>query len=226
MRTDYPLHDKSYKHKKTTGHSGWDTQEGAAETLKVIEEQYSCAKMPESGTLLEIGCGAGENSVWFAKQGYTVSGMDIAPTAIEWAEERATAEDLVIDFRTGNVLTLEGYAEGSFDIVHDGHCLHCIIGEQDRTAVLSSVKRVLKPGGVLYVGTMSGEWVPILGGEFDQATRCLVVKDIATRYIGLPEDIRREIINAGFVIEYESFIPYEKDETGVFGELIIKAIKE
>ena len=38
---------------------------------------------------LELGCGTGTNSVWLAQQGFEVTGIDLAPLAVEQAEQRA-----------------------------------------------------------------------------------------------------------------------------------------
>jgi len=223
MEKNYPLHEQAYKKNKETGRSGWDTAEGAAQTLKDIAHHYAKADMPIYGSLLDLGCGAGENSVWFAQQGYTVSGIDIAPTAIAWAQERAEKANVTVNFRVGSVLTLDSFADERFDIVHDGHCLHCIIGSDDRSAVLAAVKRVLKPDGVFFVGSMAGGYHPVMGETYDANKRCLVVRDIITRYIGTPEDIISEVTAAGFTVRYQTFVPFDTEPDTVFGELFLVA---
>jgi ubiquinone/menaquinone biosynthesis C-methylase UbiE len=102
------------------------------------------------------------------------------------------------------VLYLCDFPDNHFDYILDGHCLHCIIGN-DRKKLLSETLRVLKPGGIFFSETMCGEvkaeeWRK----RFDESTRCLMIKDVAERYIGLPEDIVEEFKSAGFeLISYE-----------------------
>lgn len=46
------------------------------------------------GTALDAGCGAGAEAIWLASQGWTVTGADISPAALAFAEERAAAAGL------------------------------------------------------------------------------------------------------------------------------------
>lgn len=105
--------------------------------------------LPKTGKVLEIGCGAGDVSLLFAERGFQVSGIDISATAIEWAKEKASNARLKANFEVGDVTNLGRWEDGTFDIVVDGHCLHCIIGD-DRSEVLKETYRVLKPNGIFY----------------------------------------------------------------------------
>lgn len=61
---------------------------------------------------------------------------------------------------------------------------------------------MLKPGGVVYLNTMCGEVRnPALRKNFDPVSRCLMYRGkLATRYIGVAEDIVAEVRQAGFHI--------------------------
>ena len=197
MKTDYAAHDDLYKRLIAEGRSGWSTAEHIQQKVDECLEKYA----PKTGRLLELGCGDGEFSLRLAKKGFDIYGVDISPTAISWAREKAQKYNLKAEFNVGDVLNLKGYADDFFDFVLDGSCLHCIIGK-DREQCLKSVYRVLKPGGFFHVRTMCGE---IQDEEtrktFDPVSRCLIRQgDIAYRYIGLAEDILDEIRTAGFNI--------------------------
>jgi ubiquinone/menaquinone biosynthesis C-methylase UbiE len=69
--------------------------------------------------------------------------MDISPTAIQWAIEKAGQRGLVARFQEGDVRDLSRYASDTFEVVLDGHCFHCIIGD-DRAHFMSEAFRVLK----------------------------------------------------------------------------------
>ncbi len=215
MKTDYFGHDAAYKKRRASKQAGWNTEEGYEKSFAYIERTLQADHVPKTGKLLEMGCGAGNISLRLADRGYEVHGLDIAPTAIEWAQEQARERKLEIDFRVGDVLDLKDYADESFDFVLDGHCLHCIIGD-DRKLFLASAFRVLKPQGFFHVRTMCGQAIAKdLQENFDVKSRCLILGGIATRYIGLPEDILDEIRAAGFEIvhrEWEEEPPLDEDE--------------
>jgi ubiquinone/menaquinone biosynthesis C-methylase UbiE len=225
MKTHYVGHDEAYKKRRARGQAGWDTAEGYEESLAILERSLQAKYVPKSGKLLELGCGAGNIALWPAKKGYAMYGVDIAPTAIEWAREKAKKHHLQMDFRVGSVLDLKEYPDDFFDFVLNGHCFHCIIGE-DRKLFLTSAFRVLKPKGFFHIRTMCGDVTnEDMQKAFDPKSRCLIHKGIAMRYIGLPEDILDEIREAGFHIlhwEWEKEPPIgENDQL----TLLVDALK-
>lgn len=204
MKTFYEGHDRKYREYRAQGKPGWDVSEtGYADFKSKVDGVLKRGNAPLTGRLLELGCGAGNMTVWFAERGYETYGIDIAPTAIQWAQERAAAGNAWIQFRVGDVVQLSNYQDSHFDFVFDGHCLHCIIGE-DRTRLLGNIYRVLKPGGYAMFNTMCGPVFPEKLENYDPESRCTIHGDIATRYFGDPDDILTEIKTAGFeVIQYE-----------------------
>jgi SAM-dependent methyltransferase len=200
VKTCYSGHDKVYQRNKDGRLAGWDSTEAGYDTFKsIIGPVLELGNAPTSGRLLELGCGAGNMTIWLAERGYEAYGVDISHTAIAWAREKALEHGLRINFSVGDVLDLVEYTDGFFDFVFDGHCLHCIIGK-DRERMLTSVRRVLKPRGYFLVDTMCG---PVDASQlpgYDPASRCTVHGDIASRYLGMPDDILSELASAGFRI--------------------------
>lgn len=108
---------------------------------------------------------------------------------------------------TGDLVT---QIPGEYDVVLDGHCLHCIIGD-DRARMLANVHRALVPSASLFVSTMCGEiTIPALRACFDPGTRCQVVDGVSHRFIGDADEILDEIRAAGFEI-VRSTISRRKD---------------
>ena len=153
---------------------------------------------------------------------YKRQGIDIAPTAIAWAKDKAQAQALNPDFRIGNVLDLP-YPDDFFDLVVDGHCFHCIIGK-DRERFLSQALRVTRPGGLFLVMTMCGdphEKMVRGGWWFDPVSRCIVRDGLAGRYLGLPEDILKEISSSGLAIKSSEVT----EDSSLQGDLKVVATK-
>jgi len=179
--------------------------------------------VPQKGKFLELGCGPGNVTLWAAGKGYEAYGVDISPCAIEWAEEKARENNIKTHFRTGNVLDLKDYPDNFFDFILDGHCFHCIIGK-DRELFLKSAYRVLKKDGFFHIGTMCNE--PCFDDiSFDRVSRCTFSGDIASRYIGLPEDILMEIREAGFHILHSEIIYSRSGDNGQ-DELLVECVKK
>lgn len=94
--------------------------------------------------LLDIGCGTGWTSRFFARRGYDVLGIDICSDMIEGAEQINEHEQLPnLRFRVCDYETFE--RDGEFDIAVFYDALHHAVDEQ---AAMNMACRALKPGGV------------------------------------------------------------------------------
>jgi len=81
---------------------------------------------PAGGRALDIGCGAGTFSVYLAKHGFEVTGIELIPRAIELARAHARAADVDVTLVNADALAWE--APSPFDLVLDSGCLHSLIG--------------------------------------------------------------------------------------------------
>lgn len=94
--------------------------------------------------VLELGAGAGENSVYFALQGAEVTATDISPGMLEVVQRLAARHGVRVETRVANAMALE-FPDGSFDVVYAANTFHHV----DPAVALREVHRVLKPGGRL-----------------------------------------------------------------------------
>lgn len=214
LPVDYLMHDALYRRIRESGASGW----GSDDEVRFLLDQVLpwLPPIPPIASLLELGCGAGNLSLMLAHRGYNVTGVDIAPTAIEWAVARALSARVAASFTVGDVVTLGQFADAAFDAVVDGHCLHCIIGT-DRAQCLRAVYRVLRPGGNFVVATMCGEVIDDRLRElFDPHSSTVVIQGRPTRHIGPADDIVAEVASAGFDIVSVNVVsrrdPTEQDD--------------
>lgn len=201
-RTDYlNIHDNRYKRLRKQGKIGWNGDDALNvlnDTLSTIEIVITKYSIDTRSRLLELGCGNGCLTLELRKKGFDCYGIDISPTAIEWAKETAKENSRVINYNIGNVLKLP-YSDKFFDIIIDGHCLHCII-DDDRELFFNEAHRVLKPGGIFLIMTMCGEPAGNILQKFEYNSGNLIYNGIAGRYIGKPNDILNEIKLAEFNI--------------------------
>lgn len=199
-RTDYlGIHEKQYQKLRAEGKPGYTSEEDVREMLSFVEAALQKEERKPAGRLLELGCGDGCLTLPLARIGFETYGIDISPTAISWAKEKTQTQGLSIDFRIGDVL-VPPYPDDFFDLVVDGHCFHCIIGE-DRKNFLSQALRVTRPGGLFLVMTMCNEPPEAIRQWYDPLTRYQAHDGLAGRYFGLPEDILREITESGFQVK-------------------------
>jgi SAM-dependent methyltransferase len=119
---------------------------------------------PRSATrLLEIGCGAG-NNLWFAaREGFTVSGVDGSPSAVEFAKKRFADEGLKGDLRVADFIDLP-FKENSFDFVIDRAALTCS-GVSAAQKTVAEVRRVLAPGGKFFFNPYSDRHSSFASGK-------------------------------------------------------------
>ena len=67
----------------------------SAEPNEFVRDHFTA---PCTGNAIDLGCGEGRNSLWLAKQGYQVTGIDFSSIAIEKARATATRYGLEIQF--------------------------------------------------------------------------------------------------------------------------------
>ncbi len=204
MENNYQIHDLLYQDLRASGAEGWggtsysSRMNAWSNTIKELIEGNIFP--PPPSYLLEVGAGAGDISIMLAQQGYSVTGIEISQTAVNWAQQKANDLGLNIQFLNGNACDLKQLEDYSFDAVVDGNCLHCIIGN-DRQLLLSEVYRVLNKDGIFYVSTMIGDPKNIQSGsEFDFESRCLIQNGVPYRYMGNKNEILDELKKAGFEV--------------------------
>jgi 2-polyprenyl-3-methyl-5-hydroxy-6-metoxy-1,4-benzoquinol methylase len=150
MKPDYRVHDRQYQEARAQGWNGWGGDDRIAYEQRWVEFLFACEDVPTQGEVLELGCGEGHLSRLLAGKGYRVLGVDISPTAIQWAKEKTHGAGWEIDYLEMDLTQAGVLAGRAFDLIVDGNCLHCIL-QQDRKTFLANVYRLLKANGVFFV---------------------------------------------------------------------------
>jgi SAM-dependent methyltransferase len=135
---------------------------------------------PPPASVLDLGCGSGWTSLFFAQRGYAVTGVDIAQDMIDLAEaSRARLGLENARFRVGDYESAA--EEGRFDAVVFFDALH---HAEDPPAALAAAYRALKPGGRCVLsepgrGHAKAEWTREAVKRFGVTERELPPKWIA-----------------------------------------------
>jgi len=196
------LHEARYREIVEKGLKGWGGNQ-VPEREKYWTDYWAefvkDFKPPDKGEVLELGSGAGNISAIIARHGFNVTGIEISPTAVQIASKRNEKLENLRFFEM-NVTDLSRFEDKTFDIVFDGLCLHCIIGE-DRSLAFKEIHRVLKPGGFFMLNSICDEPKDKeIIKNYDSVMRCAFSDGAPYRYFGRKESLIGEIASHGFEI--------------------------
>jgi SAM-dependent methyltransferase len=139
-----------------TGTPPWDTGRPQAAFVALADAGAL------TGRVLDVGCGTGEHALLAAAHGATVTGVDLAPRAIEAARAKAADRALAVHFEVGDALHLDRLDE-QFDVVLDSGVFH-VFDDEDRPRYVASLAAVVRPGGRYHLLCFSertpGTWGP------------------------------------------------------------------
>jgi SAM-dependent methyltransferase len=102
-----------------------------------------------TGSILDAGCGTGENALFFAKRGHKVTGIDFLAEPINRAKQKALDRGLTATFLVMDALALKDFPE-VFDTVIDSGLFH-VFNDSDRRRYVEGLATVVKPGGRLFL---------------------------------------------------------------------------
>lgn len=103
-------------------------------------------------TVLDAGCGTGRNLLYFLRSGAQVYGVDQNPEAIAHLKKLASAFPHINPEENFSIAPVEQlpFENESFDLVVSSAVLHFAENQEHFEAMLSSMWRVLKPGGYFF----------------------------------------------------------------------------
>ena len=177
---------------------------------------------PPPATVLDIGGAAGAYALWLAEAGYAVHLVDPVQRLVEQAERRSAAyRRPLASCRVGDARAL-AFPDGSADIVLLLGPLYHLTESADRSRALGEARRVLRPGGRLFAAAIS-RWASALDGLSrdlfrDPRFAAIVEQDLrdgrhrntterldyfTTAYFHRPDELRAEVVEAGFMIDGE-----------------------
>lgn len=143
-------------------------------TVRYIEKYLT-----PSAKILDIGAGAGEYSIYFARKGYDVSAVELSENNINAFRKKITPSDK-IDLVQGNAVDLSKYGDNSFDIVLLFGPLYHLRNNIDKQKSILEAKRVCKVNGKIFFAFISNDMVILtefiyndkyfVNGDYDKQT--------------------------------------------------------
>lgn len=172
---------------------------------------------PKSGKVLDLGAGQGQDTRFFAEQGYQVVSTDISDSAIELnkakipptLKDKIVAEklDLTSDF---------SFSDESFDVVYAHLSLHYF--DKDTTIkIFDEIERVLKPGGIFAFLTNSTSDPEYKGGE-EIEQDFFKIDEISKRYFSV--ETARKFVSSFNISLLDNFGETYKDSAKDIHNLI------
>lgn len=141
---DQQLFEQMYQ-----GQAPWDTGRPQPAIIQLSEAGQI------RGSVLDVGCGTGENVLYLASRGHDCWGIDFVPVAIKRAKAKAVQRGIDAHFIVGNALELNKLGR-QFDTVIDCGLFHTF-ADEERPLFVSEVAQVLRPGGLLHILCFSDE---------------------------------------------------------------------
>jgi len=133
--------DKSTFQSLYAGQAPWDIV-GPQKAFVDVADQIT-------GSILDAGCGTGENALYFASRGHKVTGIDFLAEPINRAKQKAADRGLAATFLVMDALALDDQPQ-IFDTVIDSGLFH-VFSDNDRRRYVLALATVLKPGGQLFL---------------------------------------------------------------------------
>lgn len=159
--------------------------------VRDLDRTATALALQPGSRLLDAGCGTGQYAITFAKRGYVVSGIDIAPAMIERARRHAADAGVVVDWRSGDYTSLVAQDE-PYDAIHARVSLQFVANVSE---TLRSLANALKPAGRLYA-SVPGAASPI----YSSAWRRFLPDEPQTIQYITPWDLERLLNDLGWTV--------------------------
>ena len=135
------------------------------------------------GRALDLGCGVGDNAIFLARHGFTVTGIDFAPSAIARARQKAREADVTVEFLVED-LTRIRRVRGPFDLLVDYGTLDDLNARQ-RDAYVREVLPLARPGAKFLLWCFEWElrrWERLVTSVMPFGQLALAPGEVTTRF--------------------------------------------
>lgn len=167
---------------------------------------FRIAKQRKHKSLLELGAGAGNDSKYFYDCGLRVTSTDLSDEMIKLCKEKGL-DSKVMDFY--DLGFHDEFFESAYAI---NSILH--VPKDDINSVLKEINRVLKPGGVFYMGVYGGHnFEGIWDEDWCEPKRF---------FSFYTDEMIQKVVNRYFELVYFNSVPLELGKHFHFQSIILR----
>ena len=132
------------------------SQHGQVEYLTTMKYIHECISHFASPSILEVGAGTGRYSVALAKEGYSVTAVELVAHNLDVLRSKLDGTETITAIQ-GNALDLSAFQNRSFDLTMLLGPMYHLYTLEDKIQALSEAVRVTKPGGYILVAYCMNE---------------------------------------------------------------------
>ena len=139
------------------------SKHGQVEYLTTMKYIHECIENIDAHKILEVGAGTGRYSVSLAKEGYTVTAVELVAHNLDILRSKLDGSEQLTSIQ-GNALDLKMLPDKSFDITMLLGPMYHLYTTSDKVKALKEAVRVTKPGGYILVAYCMNEATIIQDG--------------------------------------------------------------
>lgn len=202
----------------------WDGyyQSGSCVTEPSLFAQYVAGRVKPGEALVDLGCGNGRDSIYFAGQGLDVTAIDLSGEAIAALQSRNVPNAC---FQHGDVASPDFHQPGSYHNAYSRFSLHAMTEEHARL-LLQNVFQSLRPGGHFFIEARSVR--DPLFGKGEKLERNSWRYDSHYRRFIVLEELVEELFKDGFHVTYAEestgFAPFGEVDPPVIRVVAVKPV--
>lgn len=178
------------------------------ELEKITTLRFLNALIPQGSSVLDACAAYGIYAFPLAERGYKVTAGDVVVHHVDALKEKQSANPVLQHIYQGNICSLAYFADESFDAVLNLGAYYHMTDKEERDQSISECKRILKPGGLLFIAYLPRhanfikycETWQDRAKNFDLYLERGYMDDNSLFYSIPPEDIEKEIEKFEFEI--------------------------
>ena len=156
------------------------SQHGQVEYLTTMKYIHECLSQFDSPAILEVGAGTGRYSVALAREGYSVTAVELVQHNLDVLQSKLNGTEPIVAMQ-GDALDLSAFRDRSFDLTMLLGPMYHLYTPEDKARAMSEAVRVTKPGGYILIAYCMNEPTIIqyvfLGNHLDEVTKNALLSD-------------------------------------------------